>query len=246
MADNTIEHIEIPFEIKRLSADDAEGTFEGYAAVFNNTDLGNDVIAPGAFTASLKKRGAKGVKLLWQHSSSALIGKCLDLDEDKKGLKLKGKLTLGVQKAAETHALMLDDAITGLSIGYRPLEYEIDERSGKRTLTEIDLLEISVVTFPMNPRAGVTGVKSIRDWESILRDAGSLSKRDAKIAAKAVVDALDGRDAVDGEKTDDPFDTPEARDALASHYRKSDTEAKAANDSILASFDEALAEPANP
>lgn len=138
----------------------AEGEFEGYASVFSNEDLGRDVVVAGAFTKSLKRRPAGKVKLLRQHYTDEPIGIWTDLAEDAKGLKGRGKLILDTVKGRETHALMRAGALDGLSIGYRTLKDRFDRQKGIRFLEEVDLVEISVVTFPANPKAVVSAVKS--------------------------------------------------------------------------------------
>ena len=154
----------MPDETKRagfaLTSVDAEGTFEGYASLFNVEDLSRDVIAPGAFRDSIAKRGAGGIKLLFQHDPAEPIGVWLDVAEDARGLIVKGRLTLEVGRAREVLSLMKAGALEGLSIGFRTEKGVRDARSGVRTLKKIDLWEISVVTFPMQPGARVNAVKS--------------------------------------------------------------------------------------
>jgi HK97 family phage prohead protease len=150
-------------EIKRappsLAAVDAEGTFEGYASVFNIPDTGRDIVMPGAFTHSLAKRGLRGVKLLWQHEPAQPLGTWLALKEDARGLKVRGRLNLEVARARELLALMREGAVDGLSIGFRTERAASDRKSGVRLLKQVDLWEISLVTFPMLPQARVTCVK---------------------------------------------------------------------------------------
>ena len=177
-----------------------EGVFEGYGSVFNNTDLGNDVIKKGAFEKSLKKKGPKGVKMLYQHKSDMPIGVYEEIREDEKGLYVKGKLALGTQAGKEAFELMKMGALSGLSIGFRTNEkgYHYDKRTRKRIIEEVELMEVSLVTFPMNPRAQVEMVKSeditIREWENGMRDAFNLSRSEAKVAAKAVHEVFIQRD----------------------------------------------------
>jgi HK97 family phage prohead protease len=142
---------------------DAEGRFSGYASLFGIPDLGRDVVLPGAFATSLAKRGADGVRLLWQHDPGEPIGRWLTIAEDRRGLRVVGALNLAVGRAREVHALMRDGAIDGLSIGYRVVRSKTDPRAGLRRLAEIDLWEISVVTFPMLPQARIGDVKHGRD-----------------------------------------------------------------------------------
>ena len=193
--------IEVHSEIK---ADDSEdGTFEGYGSVFNNTDLGNDVIKTGAFTKSLAERGTKGVKLLYQHKSDMPIGVFDEIVEDNHGLRVKGRLALGSTAGRDAYELLKMGALDGLSIGFRvnPKEVSYDKRKGQRIIKEVDLMEISLVTFPMNPKATVRQVKgeeiSIREWENGLRDAFNLSRSEAKVAAKAVNQAFIQREVDD-------------------------------------------------
>ena len=143
----------------------AEGEFSGYGAVFNNEDMGRDVILPGAFAKSLQARPAGKVKMLFQHDPSEPIGIWTDLAEDKKGLRVKGKLILETTKGRETHALMRAGAVDGLSIGFRSLKDRFDRAKGVRYLEQLDVPEISVVTFPLNPRATISTVKAGHDPE---------------------------------------------------------------------------------
>lgn len=177
-----------------------EGVFEGYGSVFNNTDLGNDIIKKGAFEKSLRKKGPKGVKMLYQHKSDMPIGVYEKIMEDEKGLYVKGKLALGTQAGKEAYELMKMGALSGLSIGFRTNEkgYHYDKRTRKRIIEEVELMEVSLVTFPMNPKAQVDMVKSeditIREWENGMRDAFNLSRSEAKVAAKAVHEVFVQRD----------------------------------------------------
>jgi len=197
------ESIEIKSSIKAYNDEDEDknyGTFEGYGSVFGNKDLGNDVIESGAFTKSLKRRKPQNVKLLYQHKSDMPIGVFDEIREDDHGLVVKGRLALKTQAGAEAYELLKMGALDGLSIGFRvnPKEVSYDKRGNKRIIKEVDLMEVSLVTFPMNPQATVRSVKgeeiSIREWENGMRDAFSLSRSEAKMAAKAVTDAFGQRD----------------------------------------------------
>ena len=137
-----------------------EGEFSGYAAIFGNEDLGRDIIVKGAFAKSLTRRPAAKVKMLRQHDPEEPIGVWLDLVEDSKGLRAKGKLILDTVKGRETLALMRAGALDGLSIGFRTIKDRFDRAKGIRFVEEVDVPEISIVTFPMNPRATVATVKS--------------------------------------------------------------------------------------
>jgi len=197
------ESIEIKSSIKAYQDEDEDknyGTFEGYGSVFGNKDLGNDVIEAGAFAKSLKKRKPQNVKLLYQHKSDMPIGVFDEIKEDEHGLVVKGRLALKTQAGAEAYELLKMGALDGLSIGFRvnPKEVSYDKRGNKRIIKEVDLMEVSLVTFPMNPQATVRSVKgeeiSIREWENGLRDAFSLSRSEAKVAAKAVTKCFDQRE----------------------------------------------------
>ena len=195
------EFIDIHAEIKAYHDEEEKGTFEGYGSIFGNVDLGNDVITNGAFTKSIHRTGPKGVKLLYQHKTDMPIGVFEKIEEDKKGLKVKGRLAMGTQAGRETYELMKMGALDGLSIGFQTSAKgaHYDPKTKRRIIKEVELMEISVVTFPMNPRAKIRKVKgqdvSIREWENGLRDAFALSRSEAKIAAKAVQDAFSLRDA---------------------------------------------------
>ncbi len=140
----------------------ANGSFEGYASVFGAEDQGGDVVMPGAFRASLARRGAADIRMLFQHDPAQPIGAWEAIREDARGLYVRGRLTLDVARAREILALMREGALDGLSIGFRTRKAMRDARTGQRRLYEIDLWEISVVTFPMLPGARVSAVKAAR------------------------------------------------------------------------------------
>jgi len=200
-------------EIKKLTfhsevkAKDDQGTFTGYGSIFGNEDQGSDIMQKGAFTKSLEQRPASKVKLLYQHKTDEPIGIFESMYEDEKGLFVKGRLAMGTQKGREAYELLKMGALDGMSIGFRadPDKQGYNEnKRGTRTLKEVDLMEISLVTFPMNERALIENVKasqkSIREWEKILREVGSLSRTEAKIGAKALSESLSQRDAVGDNK----------------------------------------------
>jgi len=176
-------HFDVGFEIKAVNAD---GTVEGYGSVFGVKDSYSDVIEKGAFQKSIQAhRDAKSMPaLLWQHNAAQPIGIWTDMVEDGNGLKLKGKLAMDTAKGKEAHALLKMGAISGLSIGFMTKQSQYDEKTEIRTLTEVDIWEVSLVTFPANTKARVTHVKSVddlqtlKDAERILRDSG-FSKQDA-------------------------------------------------------------------
>jgi HK97 family phage prohead protease len=153
----------------------AEGRVEGYASLFEMVDEGGDVVAPGAFAASLARRG-RNVKLLWQHDPTQPIGVWETLREDARGLRVSGRLLAEVRRGAEAAALLKAGAVDGLSIGYRVIRSEKTAQGGRRLL-EVDLWEVSLVTFPMLPAArAVSPVAPSADDEAA--------------AARSVIDAL--------------------------------------------------------
>ncbi len=134
------------------------GVISGYASIFGSADQGGDVVQKGAYAASLTSLHAKGraVKMLWQHDPGQPIGLWDEVREDKKGLYVKGRFLSDVQKGAEAMALVRAGAIDGLSIGYRTLRAEKNAK-GQRLLHELELWEVSLVTFPMLSEARVQG-----------------------------------------------------------------------------------------
>lgn len=196
------------FELKFLAE---TGTFEGYASVFNVVDRVNDKIAPGAFRKSLARYREEGrlPPLLWQHNALEPIGAWREMYEDDHGLYVKGDLFIHeIALAKEAYKLLRENVVTGLSIGYRTEESHREQKSGVRVLTQLDLLEVSLVTFPANELARVANVKRFfagekpteRELEGFLRDAG-LSRRQAKgliaqgykaLAAREEAPACDG------------------------------------------------------
>jgi uncharacterized protein len=149
-----------PFEMKFAPG---AGAFEGYASVFGNIDNAGDRIAKGAFAKSLAAYRQEGrmPPLLWQHDTAQPIGAWREMREDAKGLFVAGALFAeDIPRAREAYRLMKEGVVTGLSIGYRAKESHRDGKSGVRVLTEVDLLEISLVTFPANTAARVAQVKS--------------------------------------------------------------------------------------
>lgn len=125
---------------------DAGGRFCGYASVFNRRDSGGDIVLPGAFAKSLAKRGER-IRLLFQHDPREPVGIWESLREDAHGLFVTGRLVPGVPQAEALRRLIGEGALDGLSIGFRTVR--ASRRGGNRLLEEIDLYEVSIVTFPM-------------------------------------------------------------------------------------------------
>ncbi len=171
-----------------------DGTIEGYGSVFGVLDNYDDVIAKGAFKDSLAAHKAAGTMpaMLWQHDADDPIGVWLEMSEDARGLKVKGQLCLDTARGKEAHALLKMGALNGLSIGFISKSWAYDTNTDVRTLTEVDLWEVSLVTFPANEKARITNVKSAdelttpKDAEKTLRDAG-FSKSDATALVSRVM-----------------------------------------------------------
>lgn len=196
---------EVRSYVLQLKAVGEDGTIEGYGSVFGVRDAYDDVIAPGAYAESLKAHKAAGTMpaMLWQHDASAPIGVWLEMVEDAKGLRIKGRLALETAKGAEAYALLKMGALNGLSIGFVSKQWAYDRDTDVRTLTEVELWEVSLVTFPANEAARITGVKAadvagiktIRQAEQTLRDAGFSADAAKALIAEVKRIALDERDA---------------------------------------------------
>lgn len=192
------DHLTFGFDLKEIGED---GTFEGYAATFGNVDLGGDVIERGAFKETLERRKIKDIKMLLNHDPRQIVGVWDSIKEDRNGLYVKGRLLVEKQLGRDAYIDLKAGALDKMSIGYRvdPKGWEYDERKRIRKLKTIDLFEVSLVTFPMNPEARVTGVKAdnittIREFEDFLRDAGGFSHGRAKAIASHGFKAAEPRD----------------------------------------------------
>lgn len=153
-------NLAFPFEIKSLTE---AGEFSGLASVYNVRDLQGDVVARGAFQKTLSS--GKQRPLLFEHRDT--IG-TVNLEDSEKGLLAKGRLSLGNSRAKDAYALLKDKAVEGMSIGYETIK--ADYEGENRILQEVKLWEVSLVTFPANPAATVTTVKSARDALSTALD----------------------------------------------------------------------------
>ena len=143
---------------------------QGYASLFGKADQGGDIVREGAYAASLKRLAAKGgrIKMLWQHDPGQPIGVWDEVKEDATGLWVKGRILPQVERGREVAALVEAGAIDGLSIGYRTVKAERDGK-GQRLLSELELWEVSLVTFPMLPEARVAAKAEVLDdgWRQI-------------------------------------------------------------------------------
>ncbi|MDD3029970.1 MAG: HK97 family phage prohead protease [Alphaproteobacteria bacterium] len=153
-----VKHMACALSVKALGGD---GVFTGYASVFGELDDQNEIVAAGAFTRSLAKwrRQARMPALLWMHDPTQPIGVWQSIREDANGLFVEGRLAVRTQKGGEAYELLKLGALTGLSIGYRVVRSRPDATRRARILTDVDLFEISLVTFPANDAARVADVK---------------------------------------------------------------------------------------
>lgn len=194
-------HAVSSIEIKAVSE---TGEIEGYGSVFENEDSYGDTVAKGAFLESLSEHKAAGTMpaMLYQHRSDEPIGVWDHMEEDSTGLLCRGKLLMDTQKGKDVHAMLTAKAIRGLSIGFIAKKWENTDEDDywTRRVIQIDLWEVSVVTFPANRAATVTDVKNrpkietIRDLERYLRDVGC-SKSEAAAAIAAVKRDVARRDS---------------------------------------------------
>lgn len=153
------------FELKALK----DRQFEGYGSVFGNVDYGGDVVIQGAFAKTLADHKDRGVlpQMFWMHQMDKVPGKWLAMEEDTKGLYVKGEF-VNTPLGDEIHTLVQQKAVRGLSIGFVTTERAYD-KEGNRLIKEVDLWEVSPVSLAMNPLASVTAAKSrlSRDFEYV-------------------------------------------------------------------------------
>ena len=143
-----------------LSAGPGTGVFSGYASLFNVADQSGDVVLPGAFHASLLRRPAEDIRMLFQHDPAEPIGIWLEVRETDRGLYVLGRLNKNVQRGRELLSLLECHGIDGLSIGFKTVAARKAKLGQGRLIAKIDLWEISLVTFPMLESARVDNVKS--------------------------------------------------------------------------------------
>jgi HK97 family phage prohead protease len=190
-----------------LKANGDTGTFEGYGSIFNITDRGGDIVVPGAFTETLAAQKAAGrlPAMLWQHRQAEPIGVYTSMEEDAVGLKVKGQLALKTARGAEAYELMKMGALSGMSIGYRSRDDSYDRVTGVRSLKKLDLVELSLVTFPMNDASRVSAVKTIEELDSLseierhLRDVCGLSKSESTALVSRVKSVISRSDSGEGD-----------------------------------------------
>lgn len=150
----------------RFAADEA-GTFTGYASVFGEPDSYGDIVKRGAFARAIRERKATGgPAMFWNHDSNLPLGVWTELVEDDRGLKVAGKLVTETARGAEALALLKAGAVNGLSIGFRARKAERGPNGG-RVLTDIELVEISLVSLPAASKARITSVKGAADQAGV-------------------------------------------------------------------------------
>lgn len=191
---------EFPFEVKAV---DEAGRFSGYASVFGVMDSYRDIVVPGAFKKSIKqiKATKRPLPALWQHNSAEPIGGYDLLEEDATGLHVEGFLLIDqIVRAKEAHALMKAKIVSGLSIGYYTIDDSWNDKERVRMLKELELIEVSPVTFPANDDARVDTIKSkiahgglptLREFEQILRELGCSKSQATVIANRGLKHLLD-------------------------------------------------------
>lgn len=181
-------YIDRPFEIKSVSEN---GKFTGHGSVFGELDTYRDIVMPGAFRKSLREDfidKKRKVPMLWQHDSWSPIGIYEDIYEDSTGLYVEGACNMKVKKGQECYDLMDQGALSGLSIGYTTVVSEWDEKNLIRKLIEVNLWEVSPVTFPAGDSAraqvkSLTEVGTMAELEDYLRDAYGVSRKEATALA---------------------------------------------------------------
>ncbi len=156
----------------------------GYASYFGKPDKGGDVVVAGAYSSSLNALSTSGgtVKMLWQHDPAQPIGVWDEVREDARGLYVKGRLLTGIEKGREAAALVEAGVIDGLSIGYRTVRSTKNDK-GQRLLSEIELWEVSLVTFPMLPEARV-GAKAEEPGTGLWQEVAELFEHASKTLAQ--------------------------------------------------------------
>lgn len=195
--------LDIAFEVKTVKE---SGEFEGYGSVFGVKDSYSDIVVPGAFQKSLEDWQEKGrlPAMLWQHDMAEPLGPYIEMREDSTGLYVKGQLLIDADPLAKrAHAHLKAGSLSGLSIGYTLKDWEWDGDKGAYLLKEIELWEVSLVTFPANDSARISNVKSQfehgavprpSELERVLRDVG-FSRNQAKAFMADGYGAIQPRDA---------------------------------------------------
>lgn len=183
-------------DIVLKGGDDGSMSFEGYASTFGNADIVGDVFVKGAFADSK----AGDTRMLLNHDHGLVIGKWTEMYETDHGLFVQGELTPGHSVAKDVYASLKHGAINSMSVGFR-INESVENKSGGRDISSVDLIETSLVAVPANSLAQITEVRSaieaiesLKAAEAVLRDVG-FSRSEAKHFVSAVSGILQ-RDAV--------------------------------------------------
>ena len=178
-----MEYKQVSFKMDEV--DEEQGIFKGYASTYD-LDRGGDIIVKGAFDKTLATKASQ-VKILWQHEQDTPIGKPMLMRTDETGLYVEGKIS-DTSYGKDAKILMKDGVITSMSIGF--IANEVDYNSdGIRLIKELELIEFSLVTYPMNEKAVITQVKNaldVRELEHILREAGYSKAQATKMASVSI------------------------------------------------------------
>jgi HK97 family phage prohead protease len=228
----------VHFDVKMEDETTNRGYFSGYGSIFGNVDLGGDVVEYGAFTKSLNawKQDGQLPQMLWYHNNEEIIGEWTKMEEDEKGLYVEGKLWINgeskLEKAVQAYNVLKSNSVKGLSIGYKVKDKEVQENFDGgtiRKLKEIELFEVSIAPWAMNPQASVTGVKSMtdeegnvlskRDVERILRESG-LSRKQSQAFIARGYEALerDAKGKVDSNESDSHSDVSDVLETLKNSF----------------------------
>lgn len=186
------EFLNLPFEVKSVEEKEKNGqkfgVVKGFASTFGNIDDGGDRVMPGAFTETIKDHLARKrqIRMLFQHSSSEIIGGFPVFEEQEKGLYVEGDINLAVQRGKEVFALAKQGVLSDFSIGYwtKGREWVMEDGKDILNLTNLDLAEVSIVGNPMNDQAVITDVKSMTDISKYLKSLGLSNKQSNEVIYK--------------------------------------------------------------
>jgi HK97 family phage prohead protease len=194
-------------EVKFLDPGADVGVFDGYAATFNGIDHQNDTILPGAFadTIAQHKAGGTAPALLWSHDMAEPVGKLIGMQEDARGLQVRGKLNLNTAAGVKAHEHLKAGDVSGLSVGYIvPPGGQEQKRGGARILKKLNLHEVSLATMPADTHARVMGVKMLSSLSELERGLRGEFKFALPRAAAAKIAARGWPALVGGEDEPDP------------------------------------------
>lgn len=216
------EFLPVQFEVKNMTSEKTEkgnfAFFEGYAAVFSNEDAKDDIIVKGAFAKTISTN--RKIRLLFQHDRYVVIGQVMEAYEDNYGLYVKCRLDIDVEKAAEVYTLLKSGSLDSMSIGFKTIKADFKEINGNviRYVQEVELFEVSVVTFPANDNAVITDVKSVLldeaqtfgDVEKYLRCKGLSIKEAQSVISEIKSITLSDSESKNADQIRDEFAKKEA------------------------------------